>query len=109
MLGAAFTAEYAIEGAALCNPSAVRHPDQSGLKVGELRVALALRSIGEGHLSSIGFAEAVIGADDRWTFTGRATPLAKATVGGGDWSRDHFHRALEHEGHLTELSSAVLR
>ena len=28
LLGAAFTAEYAIEGAALCNPSAVLHPRQ---------------------------------------------------------------------------------
>lgn len=27
-LGATFTAEFAVEGAALCNPSAVRHPDQ---------------------------------------------------------------------------------
>ncbi len=31
VLGASFTAEYAVEGAALCNPSAVLHPDQSGL------------------------------------------------------------------------------
>ena len=31
VLGASFTAEYALEGAALCNPSAVPHPDQTGL------------------------------------------------------------------------------
>ena len=30
------------------------------------------------------------------------------TVWGGDWSRDHFGRALEHEGHLNDLASAVL-
>ena len=30
LLGAAFTSEYAIEGAALCNPSIVAHPDQAG-------------------------------------------------------------------------------
>ena len=29
LLGATFTSEYAIEGAALCNPSMVIHPDQS--------------------------------------------------------------------------------
>ena len=29
VLGASFTAEYAVEGAALCNPSAVLHPDQA--------------------------------------------------------------------------------
>ncbi len=30
LLGATFTSEYAIEGAALCNPSIVAHPDQIG-------------------------------------------------------------------------------
>ena len=34
LLGASFTAEYATEAAALCNPSAVPHPDQSGLRPG---------------------------------------------------------------------------
>ena len=29
LLGATFTSEYAIEGAALCNPSIVAHPDQT--------------------------------------------------------------------------------
>ena len=33
LLGATFTSEYAIEGAALCNPSIVAHPDQSGVLV----------------------------------------------------------------------------
>ena len=64
VLGAAFTMEYATEGAALCNPSAIEHPDQAGLRDGELRVAIAVRSIGEGHLSSISFVTAVIGADE---------------------------------------------
>ena len=32
LLGASFTAEYATEGAALCNPSAVLGPDQGGLR-----------------------------------------------------------------------------
>ena len=31
LLGATFTSEYAIEGAALCNPSIVAHPDQAGM------------------------------------------------------------------------------
>ncbi|HYP74237.1 MAG TPA: glycosylase, partial [Microbacterium sp.] len=53
VLGASFTAEYAVEGAALCNPSAIEHPDQTGLEPGQRRVAVALRAIGEGHRSSI--------------------------------------------------------
>ena len=35
LLGATFTSEYAIEGAALCNPSMVAHPDQSGVPAGQ--------------------------------------------------------------------------
>ena len=109
VLGAAFTAEYAVEGAALCNPSAVVHPSQEGLAPGQLRVAIALRCIGEGHISSIGFAEAVIGADDTWTFLPRAAPITGPVISGGEWSRHHFGRALEHEGHLSDLANAVVR
>jgi predicted GH43/DUF377 family glycosyl hydrolase len=108
VLGAAFTMEYAVEGAALCNPSAVRHPDQSGLAPGELRVALGLRAIGEGHVSSIGFASAVIG-EAGWTFEQRRLPLSSATLTEGDWSRDHFREALEQRIELNELSTAIVR
>jgi predicted GH43/DUF377 family glycosyl hydrolase len=55
LLGATFTSEYAIEGAALCNPSVVAHPDQSGVAEGALRFVMSVRAIGEGHRSSIEF------------------------------------------------------
>jgi hypothetical protein len=74
VLGGTFTAEYAVEGAALCNPSPVLHPDQTGLEPGEVRVALAVREIGEGHVSTLGFASATIGAAG-WAFEERALPL----------------------------------
>jgi predicted GH43/DUF377 family glycosyl hydrolase len=109
LLGAAFTAEHAVEAAALCNPSAFRHPDQSGLTGEELRLAIAVRSIGEGHVSAIGFVSAVIGHGGAWRFGDRATPLATAIVGDGVWTRPHFRRALESEGRLTQLSAAVVR
>jgi len=65
LLGAVFTSEYAIEGAALCNPSVVAHPDQSQTAVGSLRFVMSVRGIGEGHRSSIGFRTgAVDGAGD---------------------------------------------
>ncbi|MGI8870091.1 MAG: glycoside hydrolase family 130 protein [Mycobacteriales bacterium] len=84
VLGATVTAEYAVEAAALCNPSAMTHPDQSGLAADELRVALSLRCIGEGHLSTLGFASAVIGGRS-WRFQQRRRPLigARATDGSG--------------------------
>lgn len=108
MLGAAFTAEHAVEAAALCNPSAFAHPDQSGLADGELRLAIALRSIGEGHVSAIGFASAVVGPAG-WRFDERAKPLAQAAIGDGVWTREHFRRALASEGRLNQLSGAVVR
>ncbi len=62
-LGALFSGEYALESAALFNPSIVAHPDQSGLAEGELRFILSLRATGEGHISSIEFRTGVIHAD----------------------------------------------
>ena len=63
LIGAVFTAEYALEAAALFNPSAVAHPDQSGLAPGQLRFVLSLRGVGEGHLSSVQFRTGVLDAD----------------------------------------------
>jgi predicted GH43/DUF377 family glycosyl hydrolase len=62
LLGATFTSEYAIEGAALCNPSMVAHPDQAGTAAGSLRFVMSVRGIGEGHRSSVGFRTGVIDA-----------------------------------------------
>jgi predicted GH43/DUF377 family glycosyl hydrolase len=63
LIGATFTSEYAVEGAALCNPSMVAHPDQSSAADGALRFVMSTRGIGEGHRSSIGFRTGHI--DDR--------------------------------------------
>jgi predicted GH43/DUF377 family glycosyl hydrolase len=62
LLGAAFTSEYAIEGAALCNPSMVAHPDQTGTAEGSLRFVMSVRGIGEGHQSSMGFRTGTVDA-----------------------------------------------
>src|SRR5580704_13634950 len=60
LIGAFFTGEYAIESAALFNPSIVPHPNQTGLGAEDLRFILTLRAIGEGHISSIEFRSGVI-------------------------------------------------
>ncbi len=62
-LGSLISGEYAVESAALFNPSIVPHPDQSGLEPGELRFILSLRATGEGHISSIAFRTGIIGSD----------------------------------------------
>ena len=40
LVGAYFTQEFAIEGAAVCNPSMVPHPDHSDLPQGATRVVM---------------------------------------------------------------------
>ena len=62
LVGAWFTHEFAVEAAALFNPSAVVHPDQSGLSPGSCRFILSLRAVGEGHLSSVEFRTGVLGS-----------------------------------------------
>ncbi len=82
LLGATFTNEYAVEGAALCNPSIVAHPDQADTAAGSLRFVMSVRGIGEGHRSSIGFRSGVVDSagnatvDDPAPFasTGRVDP-----------------------------------
>ena len=108
LLGATFTAEYATEAAALCNPSAVLGPDQSGLRNGQARVALSLRGIGEGHISSIGFCSAVVGPGAQWSFEPRLLPVSVADTTPASWRRAHLHAVLADQGHLDELAEAVM-
>ena len=63
LIGAYFCHEYSYTSAALMNPSIVPHPDQSGLTAGSLRVVISLRAVGEGHISSIAFREAILKDD----------------------------------------------
>jgi predicted GH43/DUF377 family glycosyl hydrolase len=65
LIGAFFTQEYALESAALFNPSMVWYPDQSGLAPGSSRFILSLRATGEGHISSITFRSGTIDSENR--------------------------------------------
>jgi len=60
LIGALFSGEYALESAALFNPSIVAHPDQEGVPDGSLRFIMSLRATGEGHISSIEFRTGLI-------------------------------------------------
>jgi predicted GH43/DUF377 family glycosyl hydrolase len=60
LIGSYFTQEYALESAALFNPSMIWHPDQSDLPDGSSRFILSLRATGEGHISSIVFRSGTI-------------------------------------------------
>ncbi len=63
LIGALFSGEYALESAALFNPSMVPHPDQTGVPEGGLRFIMSLRATGEGHISSIEFRTGIIAPD----------------------------------------------
>ena len=53
LIGALFSGEYALESAALFNPSIVPHPDQEGVADGALRFIMSLRATAEGPISSV--------------------------------------------------------
>lgn len=59
IIGAYFSQFYALESAALCNPSIVPHPHLPSDDK-KLHFILSLRAVGEGHISSIVFREGSI-------------------------------------------------
>jgi len=126
-IGALFSGEYALECAALFNPSIVAHPDQSGLADGALRFILSLRATGEGHISSIEFRTGVIHADHAITLdepsrfvtapalnpnpTFRKTVFLHKLMEMGfenDWSTEVM-KSLNKDFTLSDLESAMRR
>lgn len=69
LIGAYMSEEYAFEAAALFNPSAVLHPDQTDVAPGAVRLILSLRAVGEGHVSSITFRTGVLSGQNRLRLT----------------------------------------
>ncbi|MEV6595702.1 glycosylase [Actinoplanes sp. NPDC051346] len=108
LIGAYFSHEYSVESAALCNPSMVPHPDQSGLGPGQLRVAISLRQIGEGHISSIGFCSAILGPNDGIRLEDRAGPLVISERTGARHQRDLLAAGLAELEIDNELTCSVL-
>jgi predicted GH43/DUF377 family glycosyl hydrolase len=89
LIGAYFCHEYSYAAAALMNPSVVRHPDQSGLQPGSVRILLSLRAVGEGHISTIAFREGIISSGRQISLLpeppfATAAMLGKAKAGAED-------------------------
>lgn len=108
LLGATFTSEYAIEGAALCNPSIVAHPDQSGTAATSVRFVMSVRGIGEGHHSSIGFRTGVVDAAGSVTIDEPTPFVGHGTVSTALLDADVFRVELARLGNGTEASDYVL-
>jgi len=109
LLGAYFTQEYALESAALFNPSMVWHPDQANLPPGSRRFAMSLRAVGEGHISSIVFRSGTISGNleikidepVRFVTTPRNVPDSS-------YDNDLFRRKLIELGLGTPFTYAVM-
>lgn len=108
LLGAAFTHECSVEGAALCNPSIVAHPDQSTAPAGGLRFVMSTRGIGEGHRSSIGFRTGVITAAGSITVDEPGPFLSAGTYEAGAMEHHAFHGRLQTLGADGEAAAFVL-
>lgn len=110
LLGAYFTQEYALEAAALFNPSIVPHPDQSDLPSGALRFILSLRATGEGHISSITFRTGVVDTHSSITINTPTRFLAEPQqVPNTSYEKSLFERKLYELGLTSQFSRRVLR
>ncbi len=109
LIGAYFTKEYAIESAALFNPSIVPHPDQSHLNKGSLRFVMSLRATGDGHVSSIVFRSGVLDRHNAFLFDLISdfveTPDIKLD---SLYKRNIFQRKLNEMGASNEVTVYVL-
>ncbi|HVB44098.1 MAG TPA: glycoside hydrolase family 130 protein [Streptosporangiaceae bacterium] len=102
LIGAYFTQEYALEAAALFNPSMVAHPDQAGCPSGTARFVMSLRAVGEGHLSSIEFRTGTIGSDSEIRFDPPGRFLDTGCPRSVPYDRDLFQEKLTELGHNDE-------
>lgn len=101
LIGAYFTHEYALEAAALFNPSLVPHPNQADVPAGALRFILSLRATGEGHISSITFRTGVVDANQNVTLNAPTRYLSEPKqIPNASYEKKLFERKL-YELHLT--------
>lgn len=100
LIGAYFTNEYSVEGAALFNPSIVPL-GPAGLGTPDVvRFAMSLRAVGEGHISSIEFRTGTINAASEVTFD----PLSGLLVT-GDRTPPTFYDKAQFRTKLIELDA----
>ncbi len=108
LIGAYFTHEYSIEGAALGNPSIVAAPDQSGLGAGEVRFIMSLRAVGEGHISSIEFRTGVVGRDMKISLEAPSRYARTGDREGAIYDKEFFATKLGDLGAMNDVAGMVL-
>lgn len=108
LIGACLTQEYAVESAALFNPSIVAHPDQRGCAAGELRILMSVRAVGEGHLSSVEFRTGMVGPGSTVRVDPPAGPLTTGRVTHPPMPVAFLRAALAQSGDAV-VSEGILR
>ena len=108
LIGATLTSEYSVEGAAVCNPSMVRHPDQSGVSDGDVRFLMSVRNIGEGHRSSIGFRTGMVDGHGTVSMDPRPEYVTTGRRGHTSMTSCVFEVELSRMGELSENAEYVL-
>ncbi len=109
LIGSLFTSEYALECAALFNPSIVPDPDQSGLARGALRFIMSLRATGEGHVSSISFRSGMIDKNYNITFS-ETMPFVVSPdpIENSSYDKSTFVQKLSEMGYHNRFCEQVL-
>jgi predicted GH43/DUF377 family glycosyl hydrolase len=109
LIGTYFTMEYAIEAAALFNPSMVPAVDQSGLPAGSTRFFMSLRATGEGHISSIVFRRGVVDANNNIDIE-PASPFSRQLDVAEDarYSKEQFRQKLIEIGAYNDTAEKIL-
>jgi predicted GH43/DUF377 family glycosyl hydrolase len=104
VLGALLSKEYAVEAAAITNPSMVpfgEEPDGT-------RFVMSLRAIGEGHISSIRFREGIISSSGDVSLLPEQPFSWRGAISPRGLDRDGFLRSLVKLGVRDESASLLL-
>lgn len=106
LAGMAFTQEYAFESTAVCNPSIASVGEEA--PDGTLEFVMTVRSIGEGHLSSISFRTGRVSADGKVELD-EVSPWAQhGTRRSGRFDSSIFRTRLQEMRVDNDLSNRVL-
>lgn len=108
LIGAYFCHEYSYAAAALMNPSAVPHFDQTGMPKGSMRILMSLRSVGEGHISSVAFREGIITSDNQLKLAPEPPFATAADVHGSDEEHVPSGPVTVHRHRDSTLSGTVI-
>ena len=108
LMGAYFTRELSLEGAALFNPSIVAHPDQSGSAPGETRFVMSLRAVSEGHISSIEFRTGTVDMAGEVRLDHPGKFLGHGHYSPGPYTKRIFHAKLAERGCDNQTAALLL-